>query len=144
MLKRLVATCVLLVAITALDASQALAHTTDDTYAYRGILPDEYYDRVQLLETAGNWLHSTKSYTSLGINRGTFRTWSGKTSSRGMTRQQIVNIADRIAFVGWQSPTRFVWPVGPYGWAVVRSDSRLKAYICHSKDKRVIKRSRGC
>ena len=144
MLKRAVAIGCLMIATIGLDASTALAHPTQETHAYGGILPDGYYDLVQQLETAGNWEHSTRSYTTLGIYRGTFRTWSGKTSSRGMTRHEIVNIADRIAFKGWQSPTRFVWPVGPYGWAVVRSSPKLQKYICDSHDPRVIKRRRGC
>jgi hypothetical protein len=135
-----------------MSATSVSAHTTLDMSRdkYRGVLPDKYYDQVSRCETNTKLgePYGTKSYTSpMGINRGTAHRWSGKRNLNGLTAQEVVKIADRIAFLGWTNPAgEYVYPVGPYGWAVVRSGcGQTLEYICKSKKKSVQKyRARGC
>ena len=118
-----------------------------DTYSqYRGLLPDQYYDGLATCETNHNWQHSARSYTGgLGIYRGTWQRWSDSNSAEGRTPRYQVIVADRIAFLGFTEPDgHFVSPVGPYGWGCVRIRARLRAYICASRNKAVIKRKRNC
>lgn len=127
-------------------------HSTLDTSRdkYHGVLGDDYYDDVARCETNTKLgePYGTKSYTSpLGINRGTAHRWSGKRNLNGLTAREVVKIADRIAFLGWTNPAgEYVYPVGPYGWAVVRSGcGNTLEHICKSKKKSVQKyRARGC
>ncbi len=136
---------------TALPASSVAAHGDLDMSRrkYGAILPDHYYDGLAMCETAGDWNHSTRSYTGgLGINRGTFARWSNRSprrGARGMTPREQIRVADRIAFSGYQpSDGAFVWPVGPWGWGCLKGRKSLQRYICASTHWRVQKWKRGC
>lgn len=126
----------------------ALAHDLDlSRTKYGAIMADAYYDTLARCETAGNWQHSTRSYTGgLGIYRGTAQRWSGRRNLAGLTPRQQVRIADRIAFSGWERPGHDkVWPVGPFGWGCVKRSPTLLRYLCQSRHHRVQKyRSRAC
>jgi hypothetical protein len=133
-------------------ATPVSAHTALDMSRtkYGGLLPDQYYDDVAQCETDTKLgkPYGTLSYTSpLGINRGTAHRWSGKRNLNSLTAAQVVNVADRIAFLGWTNKKgEYVWPVGPFGWGVVRSGCmRTLAHLCKSKVKKVQKhRARAC
>lgn len=126
----------------------ALAHDLDlSRIKYGAIMADAYYDTLARCETAGNWQHSTRSYTGgLGIYRGTAYRWSGRRNLAGLTPRQQVRIADRIAFSGWTNRAgEFVWPVGPFGWGCVKRSQTLLRYLCQSRHHRVQKhRARAC
>jgi hypothetical protein len=144
-----------LIGITALlvmNASPVSAHSPLDMSRakYAGLLPDQYYDDVSRCETNTKLgqPYGTRTYTSpLGINRSTAHRWSGKRDLNSLTPAQIVNVADRIAFLGWTNKKgEYVWPVGPFGWGVVRSGCmHTLAHLCKSTVKKVQKyRARAC
>ena len=132
----------------ALTPVTAKAQTDDSHSKYHGVLPDKYYDFLARCETSGDWNHSTKTYTSgLGINRRTFQRWSNHTSAKGMTPRQQVKVADAIAFLGHTEPDgEYVWPVGPYGWSVIKYQNcmNLRQFICRSKHPKVQRWKRYC
>ena len=137
--------------MTATSVSAHSDHTLDTSRdKYHGVLGDDYYDDIARCETNTKLgePYGTKSYTSpLGINRGTAYRWSGKRNLNGLTAQEVVKIADRIAFLGWTNPAgEYVYPVGPYGWGTVRHGcGDTLEHICKSKKKSVQKyRERGC
>lgn len=121
---------------------------------YGAIMPDAYYEQIAQCETGvklgqpfkeGN-PHS--SYTSsMGIHKQTAFVWSGKRNLNYLTAKQLVRVADRIAFAGWHRPDgKYIWPVGPFGWAVVKLGCRdLLRYVCHARHPRVEKhKARAC
>lgn len=115
---------------------------------YGAIMADAYYDSLARCETAGNWQHSTRTYTGgLGIHRGTAHRWSGRRNLANLTPRQQVRIADRIAFSGWTNRAgEYVWPVGPFGWGAIRNGcGPMLRYLCQSRHPRVQKhRARAC
>lgn len=133
-------------------ASPAEAHHTKlekSKEKYGAVLPDAYYDILATCETRGNWQHKGHSYTGgLGIAKGTAYRWSGKRNLHKLTPQQQVEIADRIAFLGWMNPKKkvnpFKHPVGPYGWGCVKIRTTLQRYICASNHPKVQRWKRGC
>jgi hypothetical protein len=135
-----------------MNAAPVSAHAVLDMSRakYGGLLPDQYYDDVAHCETHTKLgqPYGTRTYTSpLGINRGTAHRWSGKRNLNSLTAAEVVNVADRIAFLGWTNPSgEYVHPVGPFGWGVVRSGCRhTLAYLCKSTVKKVQKyRARAC
>jgi len=143
-----------LVALTVLapvlQADQAHAHHSKletSRKKYRGILPDAYYDIIATCETRANWKHSRPSFTGgLGIARGTAHRWSGHRNLAKFTPRKQVQIADRIAFRGWDNPRsgKHVWRVGPWGWGCLHLRPTAQRYICASDHKLVQRWKRGC
>ena len=135
-----------------MNAAPVSAHSPLDMSRakYAGVLPDQWYDDVARCETNTKLgqPYGTRTYTSpLGINRSTAHRWSGKRNLNSLSPAQIVNVADRIAFLGWTNKSgEYVWPVGPFGWGVVRSGCmHTLAHLCKSTVKKVQKyRSRAC
>jgi len=116
---------------------------------YGAILPDAYYDGLAMCETRQNWQKKGTNYTGgLGIAKGTAYRWSGKRNLHKLTAQQQVEVADRIAFLGWNNPkkkvTPFKPPVGPWGWGCLKIRPNLQRYICASKHEKVQRWKRGC
>jgi hypothetical protein len=114
---------------------------------FRGILPDAYYRGLATCETGLDWKHSTLNYTgALGIARGTAWRWSGHRDLTKFSPRKQVEIADRIAFRGWDNPRtgKHVWRVGPWGWACLKNKPELQRYICASNHKLVARWKRGC
>lgn len=142
----------LLSATPLMVAEPVFAHGTNldmSRRKYGAILPDAYYDGLAHCET-GQPLgqhYNTRSYTSsLGINKQTAARWSGRRNLNGLRPRQLVRIADRIAFSGWDNPRtgEHVWRVGPWGWGCVRRSPTLQAYICASHHPKVQRWKRGC
>jgi hypothetical protein len=142
-----------IVALTVLaPAAQVDAHHSKlDTSRkkYRAVLPDAYYDTLAMCESRGNWQRKNALYTGgLGIYKGTAYRWSGKRNLHRLTPNEQVEIADRIAFLGWDNPKKktnsFKYPVGPYGWGCVKIRTTLQRYICASKHPKVQRWKRGC
>ena len=133
-------------------ASPASAHHTKlekSKDKYNAVLPDAYYDTLAMCETRGNWQRNVYHYTGgLGIAKGTAYRWSGKRRIHKLTPKEQVEIADRIAFLGWHNPNKKVNPykppVGPYGWGCVKIRKTLQRYICASKHEKVQRWKRGC
>ena len=114
---------------------------------FRGILPDAYYRGLATCETGLDWKHSTLNYTgALGIARGTAWRWSGHRDLTKFSPRKQVEIADRIAFRGWDNPKtgQHKWRVGPWGWACLKMKPELQRYICASNHKLVARWKRGC
>jgi hypothetical protein len=114
---------------------------------FRGILPDAYYRGLATCETGLDWKHGTLNYTgALGIARGTAWRWSGHRNIAKFSPRKQVEIADRIAFRGWDNPRtgKHVWRVGPWGWACLKMKPHLQRYICASNHKLVARWKRGC
>lgn len=116
---------------------------------YGAILPDAYYENLSYCESGkplGSY-HNTRSYTSsLGIYKGTAARWSGKRNLNRLTPRQLIRVADRIAFSGWDRPDgEHVWRVGPWGWGALKRNCRnLQVYICKSTHPKVKRWKRGC
>jgi len=112
---------------------------------FGGVMSDQYYIALARCETGGSWDHSTRSYTGgLGLSRRTAQVWGGTRNVANKTPRQQVAIADRIAFRGFQSRTRFVWPVGVYGWGCVKNQPKLQRMICNSTHPLVKRWKRNC
>jgi hypothetical protein len=114
---------------------------------YGAILPDAYYDGIATCETGSDWNHGTLNYTGgLGIARGTAWRWSGHRNIAKFTPRKQVEIADRIAFKGWDNPKTGThkWRVGPWGWGCLKMKPELQRYICASNHKLVARWKRGC
>jgi hypothetical protein len=148
---RILITIILSLSIPSIILSEAPVSASEapkDHSKYHGVLEDKYYDLLARCETNSNWNHSTRTYTSgLGINRRTFQRWSNHTSAKGMTPRQQVKVADAIAFLGHTEPDgEYVWPVGPYGWSVVKYQNcmKLQGFICRSKHPKVQRWKRYC
>lgn len=93
--------------------------------------------------------HDTKTYVSaLGINKTTWRNWSAlppKAAAR-MTFAEQIEIAERIAFRGFQNPkqNRYVWPVGVGGWACYKTSPEARAILCKSRHRLVTRWKHQC
>lgn len=132
-----------------MTADPAHAHELETSRKkYRGVMPDAYYHDLGRCETGGrrgDRLHSTRTYTgAFGIHRGTAHRWSGRRDLTKLTYKEQVEIADRIAFLGWTNKRgEYVYPVGPFGWGAVKLGCRhLLKYLCASK-KKVVQKYRG-
>ena len=152
MKKTLLALCIC--AGTIAPAGQVAAHHKTPPVdmsrkKYGAIMPDAYYENLAWCETRkkiGEY-HNTRNYTSsFGIAKGTAWRWSGKRNLNKLTPRQLIRVADRIAFSGWDRPDgEHVWRVGPWGWSVVKQNcNNLQAYICWSNHPKVQKWKRGC
>jgi hypothetical protein len=130
-------------------AGIAEAHHTDSKSRkeFRGILPDAYYRGLAQCETRQNWQHGTLNYTGgLGMARGTAWRWSGHRNVAKFSARKQVEIADRIAFRGWDNPKtgKHVWRVGPWGWGCLKQSEKLQGFICRSQHQLVQKWKRNC
>jgi hypothetical protein len=132
---------VLITTVSLLLFTPSVSHASDTHSKYKGVMVDDWYDRLARCETGGNWKHSTRSYTGgLGIYRGTWQRWSNSSSAKGKTAMQQVQVADAIAFKGHTEPSgEYVYPVGVFGWGCVKNNAVLKAMICKS-NKPLVKR----
>lgn len=111
------------------------------------VMPEQFYYRLARCETNSNVNHSTRSYTGMfGIYRGTWKRWSNSSSAKGKTPREQAKVVDAIAWLGHTEPDgEFVWPVGPWGWGVVKSNCMgLQRFICKSKHPKVLRWKRGC
>ena len=139
----------------------ALKHLLVGTIAFASILPTEakagglfadrilaphFYHRLAKCETGSNWKHETKSYTSgFGIARGVWQRFSNSSTASRYTPEQQAIVVDRIAFLGHMEEGKYVHPVGPWGWGVVKSNCmNLQRCICKSKRAEVARFKRGC
>jgi hypothetical protein len=112
---------------------------------YHGVMSDYFYNTLSLCETGGDWQHNTRSYTSLGIAKGTWKRWSNSDDGRGKTRRYIVKIADNIAYYGHTSDGVYKNNVGPWGWGAIRANCNgLKDMICRSKHPLVKQWQKRC
>ncbi len=112
------------------------------------VLAPHFYHRLAKCETGSKWLDAgtRKNYTSgFGIARGVWQRFSNSSGADRYTPAQQAEIVDRIAFLGHMEKGKFVKPVGPWGWAVVRTNCmNLQKFICKSKHPMVQKWKRGC
>jgi hypothetical protein len=129
-------------AITLLTPTEAKA---GGLFADRVLAP-QFYHRLAKCETGKKWKHETKSYTSgFGIARGVWQRWSNSSSANRYTAEQQAEVVDKIAFLGHMEQGKYVHPVGPWGWGVVKSNCmNLQAFICKSKRVEVARWKRGC
>lgn len=149
MRKQLIATILSLSTLSLAAPAQAHPHVDMSRKKYGAILPDAYYENLSYCESGKplGAYHNTRSYTSsLGIYKGTAARWSGKRNLNRLTPRQLIRIADRIAFSGWDRPDGVhVWRVGPWGWGALKRNCRdLQAYICQSTHPKVQRWKRGC
>ena len=141
-LKRLITKCLLALLIaTSTPAKAPDPHTHQ---AFHGVMSDQYYRALNMCETGGDWTHNTKSYTGLGIAKGTWARWSNSKDSQGKSPAYIVQIADNIAFKGHWSDGVYKPPAGPWGWGCLRHSANLQALICKSRHADVQRWKRGC
>lgn len=112
------------------------------------VLAPHFYHRLAKCETGSKWLDAgtRKNYTSgFGIARGVWQRFSNSSGADRYTPAQQAEIVDNIAFLGHMEQGKFVKPVGPWGWAVVRTNCmNLQRFICKSKRPEVQKWKRGC
>jgi len=112
------------------------------------VLAPHFYHRLAKCETGSKWLDAgtRKNYTSgFGIARGVWQRFSNSSGADRYTPAQQAAIVDKIAFLGHTQDGKFFPPVGPWGWAVVRSNCmNLQKFICKSKHPKVQKWKRGC
>jgi hypothetical protein len=112
------------------------------------VMPWRFYLRLAKCETDSRWYESTRNYTSgYGIYKKTWRRYSNSSTADRYTPIQQARIVDRIAFHGWTNPKgEYVWPVGPYGWAVIKYQNcmGLQQFICRSKHPKVVRIKRYC
>jgi hypothetical protein len=130
-------------------AGIAEAHHTNQKSRkeFKGILPDAYYRGLGKCETGFNVKHSTLNYTgAFGIARGTAWRWSGHRGLDKFSARKQVEIADRIAFRGWDNPKtgQHKARVGPWGWGCLKQSAYLQGFICRSQHRLVQKWKRNC
>jgi hypothetical protein len=138
----------------AIPTTSAKATPLPERSVFHGlVMPVGYYKRLSQCEVGRNkdgsyrWDHHTRSYTSgFGIYKGTWRRWSNSSDARRYTPRQQAIVADRIAWKGFtDSDGKYVWPVGPWGWAVVKSNCMgLKTMVCQSRHPLVQKWKYRC
>lgn len=113
------------------------------------VLAPHFYHRLSKCETGQKWTDAgtRKNYTSgFGIARGVWQRYSNSSGADRYTPTQQSVIVDRIAFLGFtKSDGTFIPPVGPWGWAVVRSNCmNLQKFICKSRRAEVARWKRHC
>ena len=118
------------------------------------VMPWRFYARIAQCETGRDakgkidWHYKSRTYiTGFGMTRRTFHRWSGKRTTKGMTHIDMAKIVDRVAFLGWTNPKgEYVWPVGPYGWAVIKYQNcmGLQKIVCDSRHPKVQRWKRYC
>ena len=138
-----------IIPIIAIVATLAIPTTTHaKSYGDELVMPWRWYKRLAQCETDSRWHTSTRNYTSgYGIAKGTWRRYSNSSNADRYTPLEQARIVDRIAWLGHTEPDgEFVHPVGPYGWAVVKSQNcmNLQQFICRSTHPKVQKWKRYC
>jgi len=133
----------------AIVTSLAIPTTTHaKSYGDELVMSWRWYKRLAQCETASRWHTSTRNYTSgYGIAIGTWRRYSNSSNADRYTPLEQARVVDRIAFLGFTKDTgEYVWPVGPYGWAVVKSQNcmNLQQFICRSTHPKVQRWKRYC
>jgi len=133
----------------AIVSSLAIPTTTHaKSYGDELVMPWQWYKRLAQCETDSRWHTSTRNYTSgYGIAKGTWRRYSNSSNADRYTPLEQARIVDRIAWLGHTEPDgEYVWPVGPYGWAVVKSQNcmNLQQFICRSTHPKVQRWKRYC
>lgn len=116
-------------------------------YGEELVMPWRFYRRLAKCETALTVNHQTRNYTSMyGIYIPTWRRWSNSSSAKGKTPLEQARVVDNIAWLGHTNPDgSFKWPVGPWGWAVIRTNCMgLQGFICRSTHPKVQHWKRGC
>lgn len=110
------------------------------------VLAPQFYHRLAKCETGKNWKHETKSYTSgFGIARGVWQRFSNSSTASRYTAEEQAEVVDAIAFLGHMEQGKYIRPVGPWGWGVVKSNCmNLQRFICKSKRAEVARFKRGC
>jgi hypothetical protein len=150
MLKRILTTTFILSLLAPVtihgEASAKPVEVTKEIEAL--VMPWRFYKRLAKCETDSRWYKSTRRYTSgYGIARGTWMRYSNSTTADRYTPVQQARIVDRIAFLGWTNPKgEYVWPVGPYGFAVIKQQNcmGLQQFICRAKHPKVQRWKRYC
>jgi hypothetical protein len=138
-----------IIPIIAIVATLAIPTTTQaKSYGDELVMPWRWYKRLAQCETDSRWHTSTRNYTSgYGIAIGTWRRYSNSSNADRYTPLEQARIVDRIAWLGHTEPDgEYVWPVGPYGWAVVKSQNcmNLQQFICRSTHPKVQRWKRYC
>jgi hypothetical protein len=133
----------------AIVTALAIPTTTQaKSYGDELVMPWRWYKRLAQCETDSRWHTSTRNYTSgYGIAIGTWRRYSNSSNADRYTPLEQARIVDRIAFLGFTRDTgEYVWPVGPYGWAVIKSQNcmNLQQFICRSTHPKVKRWKRYC
>lgn len=112
------------------------------------IMPWKFYLNLAQCETNFRWHKSSLNYTSgYGIAKRTWRRWSETSKADRYTPREQAIVVDRIAFRGHTRKSgEFVYPVGPYGWAVIKYQNcmGLQQMICKSKHPLVQRWKRYC
>jgi hypothetical protein len=138
-----------IIPIIAIVTSLAIPTTTHaKSYGDELVMSWQFYKRVARCETNSRWHTSTRNYTSgYGIAIGTWRRYSNSSNADRYTPLEQARVVDRIAFLGFTNDTgEYVWPVGPYGWSVIKSQNcmNLQQFICRSKHPKVKRWKRYC
>jgi hypothetical protein len=138
-----------IIPIIAIVATLAIPTTTQaKSYGDELVMPWRWYKRLAQCETDSRWHTSTRNYTSgYGIAKGTWRRYSNSSNADRYTPLEQARIVDRIAWLGHTEPNgEYVWPVGPYGWAVVKYQNcmNLQQFICRSTHPKVKRWKRYC
>ena len=133
----------------AIVSSLAIPTTTQaKSYGDELVMPWRWYKRLAQCETDSRWHTSTRNYTSgYGIAKGTWQRFSNSSDADRYTPLEQARIVDRIAWLGFTNDTgEYVWPVGPYGWAVIKSQNcmGLQQFICRSTHPKVKRWKRYC
>ncbi len=133
----------------AIVTSLAIPTTTHaKSYGDELVMSWRFYKRLAQCETDSRWHTSTRNYTSgYGIAKGTWMRYSNSSNADRYTPLEQARVVDRIAWLGFTRDTgEYVWPVGPYGWAVIKSQNcmGLQQFICRSTHPKVQRWKRYC
>jgi hypothetical protein len=138
----------------AFDVPSNIRQTSSASEIKDLVMPWIFYRRLSQCEVGrredGSFRvdYQSRSYTSMfGIARGTFNRFSNHSSSKGMTAIEQARVVDKIAFLGHTEPDgEYVWPVGPYGWAVIKQQNcmNLREIVCKAKHPKVQRWKRYC
>ena len=138
-----------IIPIIAIVATLAIPTPTQaKSYGDELVMPWRWYKRLAQCETDSRWHTSTRNYTSgYGIAKGTWMRYSNSSNADRYTPLEQARVVDRIAWLGFTNDTgEYVWPVGPYGWAVIKSQNcmGLQQFICRSTHPKVKRWKRYC
>lgn len=130
-------------------ATLAIPTTTKaESYGDELVMSWRFYKRLAQCETNSRWHTSTRNYTSgYGIAKGTWMRYSNSSNADRYSPLEQARVVDRIAFHGFTRDNgEYVWPAGPYGWAVIKSQNcmNLQQFICRSTHPKVTRIRRYC
>jgi len=149
MRKRILITIILSLSIPSTILSEAPVSASKTPKEIEAlVMPWRFYKRLAQCETDSRWHTSTRNYTSgYGIALGSWRRYSNSSNADRYTPIQQARIVDRIAWLGFTNDSgEYVWPSGPYGWAVIKYQNcmNLQQFICRSKHPKVQRWKRYC